>query len=68
METKNVLWYLQKLDDVAGSKDPMSNGELVWLRRRKIRSQNTLVNATPAKDFAGSTRANNRRRRGGSGS
>jgi hypothetical protein len=35
---KNVLWYLQKLDDVAGSKHPMSDGELVWLRRRKIRS------------------------------
>ena len=43
----------------------MSNGELVWFSWGKIRSQNTLVNASPAKDFAGSTRANNNRRRGG---
>ena len=61
-----MLCYLQELDDVAGSKDSMSNGELEWISGRKIWSQHTLLHTPAAEDLAGSTRANHhgwRRRR-----
>ena len=55
--------YLQELDDVAGSKDSMGNGELEWVSWREVRSQDTLLHAPAAEDLAGSTRANHHRRR-----
>jgi len=62
------VWYLQELDDVAGSKDSMSNGEFEGISGREIGSQDTLLDAPAAEDLAGSARADDhrRRRRGGS--
>lgn len=53
--------YLQELDDVASSKHPVSNGELVRLSGREVRGQDALVHAPPAQDLAGGARAEDRR-------
>lgn len=64
--------YLQELDDIAGSKDSMGNGEFEGLRRREIWGQNTLLHAPAPEDLAGGAGAEHhrgrwrrRRRRGG---
>lgn len=55
--------YLQELDDVAGTKHSVRNGELVRLGGREVRGQDALVHAPPAQDLAGGAWAENRRRR-----
>ena len=58
------MWaYLQELDDIASSKHSMSNGEFEGLRRRKIRSQNALLDAAAPEDLAGGAGAENHRDR-----
>lgn len=59
---KNVC-YLQELDDVASSKDSMSNGELEWISGREIGSQDTLLHTPPAENLAGCTGTNHHWRR-----
>lgn len=53
--------YLQQLNNVASTEHSMSNGELDWLRRRKVRREDAFVNAPAAKNLARGTRGENDR-------
>jgi len=57
------VWYLQELDDVAGSEDSVSNGEFEGIGGGEIGSQDTLLDAPAAENLAGGTGANHHRRR-----